>query len=94
MLDVLDLEDRVRDLEADIVTYRDLTRAALAAVAERDREIRRLRADNAFFRAQLRAAISGRTIAAERQDMDREALDREHGHDATDEADDAHGRAA
>ena len=64
MLDVLDLEDRVRDLEADVITYRTLLCEALAVAhdltTDRDRlrvryhaaldENRRLRADLAASR--------------------------------------------
>lgn len=84
----------VAELERDVATYRDLLCEALAAVADRDRTIRRLRLDVRDLRAQVRAAVSGRTIADERQALDREALDVEHGHDDADEVDDAHRRAA
>lgn len=93
-LDLIDLGDRVRDLEADVAIYRAIAHEALAVVVQRDRTIRHLRDDVAHLRAQVRAAVSGRTVAAERQAIDREALDRGHGHDAdeADEADDeAHG---
>ena len=91
MLDVLNLEDRVRDLEADNLTLREIAQEALAVVVQRDRTIRHLQDDKRFLTAQLRAAVSGRTIAAERQALDREALDAENGHD---DADEAHRRAA
>jgi hypothetical protein len=49
--------------------------AALDLIRDRDRRIRNLEHMNLHLSAQLRSAVSGRTLAAERQQIERERLD-------------------
>lgn len=72
LLDTIRLA-RARGVE--LLEVRTWLRDALAVIAERDRALDHLRAENIHLRAQLRAALSGRTIAEERQAIEREALD-------------------
>lgn len=54
--------------------YREALQAAVAVIKARDEALTRLRDTNAHLRAQLRAAVSGRTLAEERQAIEAEAL--------------------
>lgn len=57
--------------------YREANRIAIELIADRDRQIKTRDARIAQLRAELRAAMSGRTIAAERADIEREDMDRD-----------------
>ncbi|MCC7177065.1 MAG: hypothetical protein IT177_01625 [Acidobacteria bacterium] len=53
--------------------YREALQAAVAVIRARDEALTRLRDTNAHLRAQVRAAVSGRTLAEERQAIEAEA---------------------
>lgn len=59
----------IRELRAEREAYH----VAVGIIAERDARLDRLRAQNIHLRAQLRAVMSGRTIADERQALDEDA---------------------
>ncbi len=65
----------VRTLHDDIEDLRAGLRAALDLLADRDRRIRSFERMNVQLQAQVRAAMTGRTIASERQALERERLD-------------------
>lgn len=54
---------------------REALRVSVSIIAERDKAVHRLEDQNIHLRAQLRAMMTGRTIAAERLDRERELLD-------------------
>lgn len=72
---LLDTLARVRALHADVDLAREMLSVAVSVIAERDRDVARVRAENVHLRAQLRAAFSGKTIAEERQQAEQDALD-------------------
>lgn len=81
-LDEADLRERVGELEGDVVTYRSIAVEAIHALHQLTQQVRRVRDENRHLRAQVRAAVSGRTIAEERQTLDDEATDADDGHGA------------
>lgn len=66
-----------RSLRDDIADLRLALSAAIGLVAARDKHIKQLENTKLHLKAQLQAAIGGRTIAAERQQLERERLDAE-----------------
>jgi hypothetical protein len=72
LLDTLRL---VRQLHRKIDGLREALCAAFDLVADRDAELAAAQNVIVFQRAQVRAAVSGRTIAEERQLLERETLD-------------------
>jgi hypothetical protein len=63
-----------RDLREQLLGVREALRVSIGVIAERDQEIDRLRSTTLHQRAQLRAAMSGRTISDELAEAEREAL--------------------
>lgn len=61
--------DLIRQLRAE----REAKHVAVGLIAERDGEVKRVRAENIHLRAQLRAMFSGQTIADERQALETDA---------------------
>ena len=72
---VIDLLHLVRDLRQQRIDLAEALHAALDLVAQREAALDRVRADNRYLRAQIRAAVSGRTIAEERQQLEAEAAE-------------------
>lgn len=67
----------IRQLRQDNDDLRLGLQAAVSIIAERDKTIARMDNANLHLRAQLQALMSGRTIAEERQQLERERLDAE-----------------
>lgn len=73
----LDAWRTIRRLHEDADDLRLGLQAAVSLIAERDTTIAKLENTNLHLRAQLSAALSGRTVAEERQAIERERLDAE-----------------
>ena len=63
-----------RGLREQLLSVREVLRVSIGVIAERDHEIDRLRSTTLHQRAQLRAAMSGRTVSEEWGEAEREAL--------------------
>ena len=70
LMDTIRLVRRLRD---ELHASAEALHAALDVIADRDARCDRLEDSNRHLRAQLRAAATGRTIAAERQQLEAEA---------------------
>lgn len=65
----------VLELIRELRAVREAYHVAVGIIAERDARLERLRAENRHVRTQLRAVLSGRTIADERLALDEDARD-------------------
>ena len=72
---LLDTIHLARQRAEELAEVRALLYAAIDAIAELHKDVDRYRASTIHLRAQIRAAVSGRTIAEERADVEREDLD-------------------
>lgn len=70
---VVEQSIRLSATRREAAAWRELLCQALALLADRDRELKAARSTIEFQRLEIRAIVSGRTIAEQRQSEDRAA---------------------
>jgi hypothetical protein len=65
----------LRRLRQDEPAFREVLQVAIEVIAGFQRDLAQARRQNLQLRAELRAFMSGRTIAAERQELERQAVE-------------------
>jgi hypothetical protein len=78
----LDAWRTLRQLHQEAADLRLVVKVSIEVIRERDRELAAEKERTAHLRAQIRSFMSGRTIADERCEIEREELDRGVGEDA------------